>query len=108
MYKRRWYDKYIDASETIDLLKNLEEEQQRLIADDVINIANSIKTYHKEKETIPLSIGLQRVFGLYNRGKSRRWYDKTAEINKAILNISTLPEQDYVNIMEGLHAVLRP
>ena len=107
MYNRRWYDRYIDASETIDMLKNLEEAQQKVIANDVIDIANSIKSYHKEKESVPLSIGLERVLGLYNRGKSRRWYDKTPELNKALLNISTLPEQDYVNIMEGLHSALR-
>ena len=42
-----------------------------IIADDVINIANSIKTYHKEKESIPLSIGLERVFGLYNKQEKK-------------------------------------
>ena len=106
MYNRRWYDKYVDAAETIDMLRNLDVSQQKIIAEDVSEIANSIKNYHKEKEAIPLSIGLERVFGLYNMGKARRWYDKTQHLNKALLNISTLPEQDYLNIMEGLYTSL--
>lgn len=107
MYNRRWYDKYTDVTETIDLMRNLDETQQEILASDVTEIANSIKTYHKEKEITPLSIGLNRVFGLYQHSKARRWYDKSKPLNKAILNISTLPEQDYRNIMEGIGTALK-
>ena len=89
MYNRRWYDKYTDVTETIDLMRNLDATQQEILANDVTEIANSIKTYHKEKEITPLSIGLNRVFGLYQHSKARRWYDKSKPLNKAILNIST-------------------
>ena len=106
MYNRRWYDKYTDTNKTLDLLKNLEDYQQKLIADNITEIANSIKNYHKEKEIVPLSIGLQRVFGLYQARQARRWYDKKTDINNAVLNISTLPEQDYQNIMRGLNSAL--
>ena len=106
MYNRRWYDKYTDTNKTLDLLKNLEDYQQKLIADNITEIANSIKNYHKEKEIVPLSIGLQRVFGLYQARLARRWYDQKKDINNAILNISTLPEQDYQNIMRGLNSAL--
>lgn len=107
MQKRRWYDKYSDAKETFELLRNLELSQQAVVAKDVSEIANSIKNYHKEKEITPLSIGLERVFGIYQQSRARRWYDKSMHLNKAIQNISTLPEQDYVNIMEGLHSALK-
>lgn len=107
MYNRRWYDKYTDVTETIDLMRNLDETQQEILASDVTEIANSIKNYHKEKEITPLSIGLNRVFGLYQHSKARRWYDKSKPLNKAILNISTLPEQDYRNIMEGIGTALK-
>ena len=107
MYNRRWYDKYTDVTETIDLMRNLDVTQQEILASDVTEIANSIKTYHKEKEITPLSIGLNRVFGLYKHSKARRWYDKSKPLNKAILNISTLPEQDYKNIMEGIGTALK-
>ena len=106
MYNKRWYDKYTDTNRTIDLLRNLEETQQQLIAENITEIANSIKNYHKEKEIIPLSIGLPRVFGLYQARQGRRWYDKQTAIKNAILNISTLPEQDYQNIMLGLNSAL--
>ena len=106
MYNRRWYDKYTDTNRTLDLLKNLEDAQQAIIAQNITEIANSIKSYHKEEEIVPLSIGLQRVFGLYQARQARRWYDKNFAINNALLNISTLPEQDYQNIMLGINAVL--
>ena len=85
MYNRRWYDKYTDVTETIDLMRNLDVTQQEILASDVTEIAKSIKTYHKEKEITPLSIGLERVFGLYQHSKARRWYDKSKPLNKAIL-----------------------
>lgn len=107
MYNRRWYDKYTDVTETIDLMKNLDATQQEILANDVTEIANSIKSYHKDKEITPLSIGLERVFGLYQHSKARRWYDKSKALNRAILNISTLPEQDYINIMEGIGTALK-
>lgn len=107
MYNRRWYDKYTDVTETIDLMRNLDVTQQEILANDVTEVANSIKSYHKEKEITPLSIGLDRVFGLYQHSKARRWYDKSKSLNNAILNISTLPEQDYRNIMESIRTALK-
>ena len=32
MYNRRWYDKYTDVTETIDLMRNLDATQQEILA----------------------------------------------------------------------------
>lgn len=99
---KRWYDKYSESRMALDLLKNLHSTIQSKLSNDIINVASAIKTVHRENETAPLSIGLERVLGLYQTNKGRRWYDKQPDLSVAIKTISTLPESDYVNIMEGI------
>lgn len=98
----RWYDKHKATLETLDILKNLDEESKRKLSDDIVEIALQIKEMHKEAEEPPLSIGLDRVLGLYQSSNARRWYDKEDELNNAMRVIASLPEEDFLNIMEGL------
>ena len=102
MEKRRWYDNHRETRLALSLLKNLHKTIQDKLSDDIINVASAIKTVHRENDTAPLSIGLERVLGLYQTNKGRRWYDKTPNLSVAIKTISTLPESDYENIMEGI------
>jgi len=99
---RRWYDKHRETRVALDLLKNLHSTIQSKLSNDIINVASAIKTVHRENDTAPLSIGLERVLGLYQTNKGRRWYDKQPDLSVAIKTISTLPESDYENIMEGI------
>lgn len=100
---KRWYDKHEETGKAFKLLKKLDFKSQYQIAQDIISIAGAIKTAHREESTEqPISIGLDRVLGLYQASNMRRWYDKYPYLNQAILTISTLPEEDYLNIMEGL------
>ncbi len=101
--KKRWYDRHKETERAFKLLKELDFKSQYQISQDIMSIASAIKTAHKEEETEqPLSIGLDRVLGLYQASNMRRWYDKYPYLNQAILTISTLPEEDYINIMEGI------
>lgn len=102
MLKRRWYDRDTKAQNAIELLHDLDSRAKALISNDIIDIANSIKTVRKEQETIPLSIGISRVLGLYQTNNSRRWYDKEENLDSAFKTISTLPAEDFNNIMEGI------
>lgn len=102
MNNKRWYDKYRETSIALDLLRRMHVTIQSKLSKDIINVASAIKTVHRENDTAPLSIGLERVLGLYQTNKNRRWYDKKPELSTAIKTISTLPETDYVNIMEGI------
>lgn len=100
---KRWYDKHKETAKAFKLLKELDFKSQYQIAQDIISIAGAIKTAHREEDAEqPISIGLDRVLGLYQASNMRRWYDKYPYLNQAILTISTLPEEDYLNIMEGL------
>ncbi len=100
---KRWYDKHDGTEKAFKLLKKMDFKSQYQIAHDIMRVASAIKTAHKEEDIEqPLSIGLDRVLGLYQASNMRRWYDKYPYLNQAILTISTLPEEDYVNIMDGL------
>lgn len=99
---KRWYDNHRETIKTLDLLKRLDEKSREMLANDIIDIANQIKSIHREQEETELSIGIERVLGLYQSSNCRRWYDKQSELDCAIKTISTLPEQDFLNIMEGL------
>ena len=100
--KRRWYDTHQETLSTLDLLKNLDRMSREKLSNDVIDIANQIKTIHREEDEPILSIGIERVLGLYQSSNSRRWYDKQRDLSNAIRTISTLPADDFLNIMEGL------
>lgn len=102
MQNRRWYDKYSETTRALGLLQSLNRDLQKKFSKDIINVASAIKSVNKENETAPLSIGVTRVLGLYQSGQSRRWYDKTPHLSSAIKTVSTLPDTDYLHVMEGI------
>ena len=104
---KRWYDNHQETLETLNLLRILDKHSRKNLSDDIINIANQIKTIHREEEEPTLSIGLERVFGLYKSSSSRRWYDQQEDLSGAIKTISTLPQEDFLTIMEGLCVSLK-
>ncbi|MDD3236885.1 MAG: hypothetical protein PHV37_02155 [Candidatus Gastranaerophilales bacterium] len=107
MLDNRWYDSNKNTRDALILLKKLDFNSQNVISSEIINIANSIKSVRKEQESLPLSIGLKRVLGLYQSNQARRWYDKSEKLNEAFQVISLLPEEDFSNIMEGICASLQ-
>lgn len=107
MEKKRWYDRHKNTELALKLLKTLPPKLQAKLSDDIIDIAGAIKTVHRENDTAPLSIGLERVLGLYQSSHRRRWYDRIPSVSTAIKTISTLPESDYENIMEGIYMSLK-
>lgn len=99
---KRWYDSHRETLDTLEILKKLDRESRARLSKDVVDIANQIKSIHREEDEPPLSIGIERVLGLYQSSNSRRWYDRQKDLNIAMKTISTLPEEDFLNIMEGL------
>ena len=100
---RRWYDNNKKAIEAFDILKKLDTESKRRLSKDLIEIVKQIKELHKEEEEPELSLGLERVLGLYQQSvNERRWYDTNSDLKYALKTMSTLPTEDFLNIMEGL------
>ncbi len=107
MQKKRWYDKHDKISETFEIMSNLSIELQNEIAGHILEAAKTLKEFHKEEPQPELSLGLNRVLGLYNYQKKRRWYDnKSYKLQAAMKAISTLSENDYKAIMESIYACL--
>lgn len=104
MYDRRWYDSNEHTNRALEILKDMDEAQRRALAKDLTVVVKQIKELHEEDEEPEVSIGIDRVLGLYKISNSRRWYDKVSILSYAMKTMSTLPKEDFYNIMEGITA----
>ena len=101
---RRWYDSNEHTERALSLLKDMDEERRRALSRDLTNVVKQIKEMHEEDddENQEVSIGIDRVLGLYKISNSRRWYDKVSILSYAMKTMSTLPKEDFYNIIEGI------
>ena len=101
---RRWYDSNEHTERALSLLKDMDEERRRALSRDLTNVVKQIKEMHEEDddENQEVSIRIHRVLGLYKISNSRRWYDKVSILSYAMKTMSTLPKEDFYNIMEGI------
>ena len=101
---RRWYDSNEHTERALSLLKDMDEERRRALSRDLTNVVKQIKEMHEEDddENQEVSIGIDRVLGLYKISNSRRWYDKVSILSYAMKTMSTLPKEDFYNILEGI------
>lgn len=104
MYDRRWYDSNEHTQRALNILKDMDENQRRALSKDLTTVIKQIKELHEEDEEPNVSIGIDRVLGLYKLSNSRRWYDKISLLSYAMKTMSTLPEEDFYTIMEGIAA----
>ena len=104
MYDRRWYDSNENTQRALDILKDMDENQRRVLSKDLTTVVKQIKDLHNEEddENQEISLGIDRVLGLYKISNSRRWYDKVSILSYAMKTMSTLPKEDFYNIMEGI------
>ena len=105
---RRWYDSDENTGRAFELLKEMDENKRRALSRDLTTMVRQIKELHVEDEEFEddISLGIDRVLGLYKLSNSRRWYDKVSILSYAMKTMSTLPKQDFYNIMEGLKNTL--
>lgn len=102
MYDRRWYDSNEHAQRALEILKDMDENQRRSLSKDLTAVVRQIKELHEEDEEQEISLGIDRVLGLYKLSNSRRWYDKVSILSYALKTMSTLPREDFFTIMEGI------
>ena len=106
MNNRRWYDSNEHTEKALALLKDLDEDKRRSLAKDLTTFVRQVKEMREEDVESDVSIGIDRVLGLYKLSNSRRWYDKVSILSYALKTMSTLPKEDFYNIMEGVHSTL--
>jgi len=104
MYDRRWYDSDANTQRALEILHDMDETQRRALSKDLTAVVKQIKEMHNEEENEEqeVSLGIERVLGLYKISNSRRWYDKVSLLSYAMKTMSTLPKEDFYNIMEGI------
>ena len=108
---RRWYDEHEETPKTLEMMQQLDNRTMNSLSKDLSTIVKQIKELRleakkEEEEDEEISLGIQRVLGLYQSEYGRRWYDKKPAVNFAMRSMSTLPKEDFYNIMEGLHVTL--
>ena len=103
---RRWYDSNEHTEKALSLLKDLDEDKRRALSRDLTTVVKQIKEMREEDEEQDVSIGIDRVLGLYKLSNSRRWYDKVSILSYALKTMSTLPKEDFYNVMEGVYSTL--
>lgn len=99
---RRWYDSNEHTQRALNILKEMDEVKRRSLSHDLMTVVKQIKELHEDDEEQDISIGIDRVLGLYKLSNSRRWYDKISILSYALKTMSTLPKEDFYNIMEGI------
>lgn len=104
IYDRRWYDSDENTQRALTILRDMDEAQRRALSKDLTTVVKQIKEFHSddEDEEQDVSIGIDRVLGLYKLSNSRRWYDKVSLLSYAMKTMSTLPKEDFYTIMEGI------
>ena len=103
---RRWYDSNEHTEKALSLLKDLDENKRRALSKDLTTIVKQIKEMREDDDEQEVSIGIDRVLGLYKISNSRRWYDKVSILSYALKTMSTLPKEDFYNVMEGVCSTL--
>ena len=106
MNNRRWYDSNEHTEKALALLKDMDDSKRKSLAKDLTTFVKQVKEMREEDEESDVSIGFDRVVGLYKLSNSRRWYDKVNILSYALKTMSTLPKEDFYNIMEGVHSTL--
>lgn len=104
---KRWYDVKPYAGEVLAILKSLSLQSHYDIAREVLQIISAIKSNTRELDEPPLSLGVDRALGLFSQNYSRRWYDRNLPINRIFKSASSLQDEDFQNIMQGMFTSLK-
>ena len=104
---KRWYDTKHYAGSVLDILKELSLQSHYDIAREVLKVIETIKVSSRELDEPPLSLGVDRVVGLFSQNYGRRWYDKNLPINRIFKSASSLQDEDFQNIMQGMFTSLK-
>ena len=104
---KRWYDVKPYTGEVLSILKNLSLSSHYDIAREVLKVIEVIKINTRDLPDPPMSLGVDRVMGLYSQNYKRRWYDKNLPVNRIFKSASCLQDEDFQNIMQGMFTSLK-
>ncbi len=100
---KRWYDFDSKMALAINKTKKLSNIDQEALAESIIAFINILR---ESKETVEpeeiLSLGKDRVLGLFKSSDKKRWYDDKPLLKNAMSMLSTLPASDVRKVAEGI------
>jgi len=104
---QRWYDKDPRIIDALDIIKELPDEVQEELAKSIINFVNLLRESNRYIAEPSLSIGKNKVLGLYKSSQKRRWYDSSPALMSAMNVVSTLDIEDFKSVTEGILLTLK-
>lgn len=90
-YNRRWYDNIQNMTLAVHISQDLPPEVQALIARS-LNEAIDDQRRVRRADKYAVSVGHNRVLGLYQSSYSRRWYDPNPITRRAFTFMATIPD----------------
>jgi len=109
-HQKRWYDHIANVTHAVYLSKQLPEPVQDMIAR---NLNEYIDTYRQlaKKDKNAISMGANRVLGLYKAKYGHRWYDPDTNLGRAFNMMAMVPEhflEEYAGrIIEVANYIIR-
>jgi hypothetical protein len=102
-YNRRWYDNLQNMTLAVHISRELPTEIQALIARS-LNEAIDSHRKHRRTDKYAISLGHNRVLGLYKASYCRRWHDPDPVTYRAFNFMATIPD---AYLVEMANRILR-
>lgn len=98
---KRWYDRDPRMAQILDILKDLPENSQTEFARVLMQLINILRKSKKNNGS-QLSIGKNKVLGMYKAFNRRRWYDQSTSLMNSLNTLSMLSDEDFSTIVDGI------
>lgn len=97
----RWYDKDPRMQMVLDVVKDFSPETLSEFSSALMQLTNIVRK-NKRMDSSQLSIGKTKVLGLYKAFNKRRWYDQHQVLMNSLNILSTVSDEDFNAIIEGV------
>lgn len=100
---RRWYDNLTDIEKILEFIQeDMSDSEKESLITDLVSSTALIKHSNKEGSKGQVSLGPEKILNLYKAQNKRRWYDTKPELATIMNTIYTLPEEDFLIVVESL------
>ncbi len=105
-HKRRWYDQSPLCSSCVELLVSLPEQSKPVVAQHMIDLAEE-EFMAALSESVPKSLGQERVIGLYKSKNKYRQMDQEQTVHRAMNYFLILSDEDRLLMSRRMGSLYR-